>query len=216
VPNPNVLLSPMTTQEAVLSSKIEGMQASLTDVLEYGAGLSKNNELEIKEVLNYRSTMFLAMDTLKKRPLNLNLILDIQRTILEDSRGSQALIGKFRSVQNWIGKAGCKMEDATYVPPSPDILMEYINNFEQYLNLPEMEEQDIIVQTAIMHAQFELIHPFIDGNGRVGRLLIPLFLYEKRLYQNQYFISAVILNAIGKITTKTLTPYPKKTIGISG
>ncbi|MDR1926205.1 MAG: Fic family protein, partial [Endomicrobium sp.] len=182
VPNPDILLSPMTTQEAVLSSKIEGTQASLTDVLEYDAGLeNKANAMDIKEVLNYRNAVFSAVNSLKKRPLSLNLILNIHHMLLENVRGSKVLIGNFRKTQNWIGVAGCKQEDAKYIPPKPEDLMQYIYNFVEYLNKPEMEEQDIIVQTAIMHAQFELLHPFIDGNGRVGRLLIPLFLYAKKL-----------------------------------
>jgi Fic family protein len=135
----------MTTQEAVLSSKIEGTQASLTDVLEYDAGFVKPNETDIKEILNYRNTIFETTNNLKKKPLSLNIILNIQHTLLKDVRGAKVLIGQFRTVQNWIGKPGCKIEDAAYIPPDPSILMEYIYNFEKYLILSEMEEQDIIV-----------------------------------------------------------------------
>lgn len=191
--NPNVFLSPLTTQEAVLSSKIEGTQASLAEVLEYEASdgkVDKQKSADINEILNYRSAINKARIQLKKKPISLNVILDIHRTLLDGVRGQSCARGKFRTVQNWIGTYGCKMEEARFVPPPPGKIMEYFLNLEKYMNI---DEKDTIIQLAVIHAQFEIIHPFIDGNGRVGRILVPLFLYEKKsisapvFYISSYF-----------------------------
>lgn len=189
LPNPGVLLAPLTTQEAVLSSKIEGTQATLTDILKFDArseAKKKNND--IQEVLNYRKALRLAETELKSRPISLNLLKRMHQTLLSDVRGKDVLLGRFRTFQNFIGKPGSTIEDARFVPPAPDILKEALDNFEKYIHY---EEKDRLVQLAVLHAQFEIIHPFGDGNGRIGRILIPLFLYEKGILNSpMFYISA--------------------------
>ena len=182
MPNATVLLSPMTTQEAVLSSRIEGTQASLREVLEYQAApnvvgdIGSQKREDIQEIINYRMAMDEAVVRLDKRPLSLNLILGIHATLLNSVRGYNKARGQFRTSQNYIGTPGSTIETARFVPPEPMRLMEHLDNFEKYVHF---DEEDRLVQLAIIHAQFEIIHPFLDGNGRVGRILVPLFLYEK-------------------------------------
>jgi Fic family protein len=179
--NPELLLSPLTTQEAVLSSKIEGTQASLSDVLKFEAGeppKDESRELDIYEILNYRKALRAAETELKTRPFNLNLLKKLHSTLLDSVRGRDKDRGNFRRIQNWIGAPGTPIEQATFVPPSPDRVMEALDNWEKYYHL---EAPDHLVQLAVLHGQFEIIHPFLDGNGRLGRMLVPIFLFEKRL-----------------------------------
>ncbi len=187
--NPAVLLSPITTNEAVLSSRIEGTQASLGDVLEYDAGLdtgkSASMNEDIKEISNYRKVLRIAEDELKKRPLSLNLIKSLHAVLLDSVRGKNKEPGLFRKDQNWIGKKGTSVENARFVPPAPFILPEYLEKWEKFLLQEDFS--DPIVQLAIVHAQFEILHPFMDGNGRIGRLLIPLFLYMKKSLNSPMF-----------------------------
>ncbi|MFH0911802.1 MAG: Fic/DOC family N-terminal domain-containing protein [Planctomycetota bacterium] len=192
IPNPDVLLSPMTTQEAVLSSRIEGTQATLEEVLEFDASPVEEGEKveDIREIVNYRRAMRSAVATLKQRPLSLNLILQLHSKLLDSVRGRDKGRGHFRTVQNWVGSPQCPTEEATYVPPSPETLSAHLDNFEKYIHF---EEKDRLVQLAFVHAQFELIHPFVDGNGRVGRMLIPLFLFEKQMLSSpNFYISAYL------------------------
>lgn len=178
--NPHVLLSPLMTNEAVLSSRIEGTQATLEEVLEFEASakdeIDTEREKDIQEIINYRKSTFHAVDWLKEKPMTLNMIKEIHGILLDSVRGKNKGRGQFRTVQNWIGKPGASIEEAGYVPPEPLKLMEFLSNFEKYIH---SKEKDLLVQLAIVHAQFEIIHPFVDGNGRVGRILIPLFLFEK-------------------------------------
>ncbi|MDO8748498.1 MAG: Fic/DOC family N-terminal domain-containing protein [Candidatus Omnitrophota bacterium] len=184
--NPRVLLSPLTTNEAVLSSKIEGTQASLQEVLEFEASpdLRTEKREDILEILNYRKAMQLSVDWLKSKPITLNMIKDVHNTLLDSVRGKDKARGQFRRLQNWIGKPGTPMEEAMYIPPDPMFLMDHLSNFEKYIHF---DEKDRLVQLAIVHAQFEIIHPFLDGNGRLGRILIPLFLYEKKALGSPMF-----------------------------
>lgn len=206
--NPDVLLSPFTNQEAVLSSKIEGTQATLEEVLEHegGQAYGEEKELDIREILNYRRALILAAEHIQERPLNLGLILELHKILLDSVRGENKNPGKFRLDQNWIGKPGSPIEDATYVPPNPLVLQEYLLKWEEYL---KFEDIDPLIQTAIIHAQFELLHPFKDGNGRIGRLMIPLFLaFKHRISRPVFYISMYLekhrdeyyarLNAISK------------------
>lgn len=178
--NPKVLLSPLTTNEAVISSKIEGTQASLEEVLAYEVSPDIKNEKyhDIQEIINYRDALNYATKQLASKPTTLNLIKEIHAMLLNSVRGKDKARGDFRKSQNYIGKFGSKIEDAAYIPPEPNALMDYLSNFEKYIHF---EEKDPLVQLAIVHAQFEIIHPFLDGNGRVGRILIPLFLFEKQV-----------------------------------
>ncbi len=190
IPNATMLLSPMTTQEAVLSSQIEGTQASLREVLEYQAAPNVSGDIgsqkreDIQEIINYRIAMDEAVLRLEKRPISLNLILGIHSTLLDSVRGYNKARGNFRTSQNYIGTPGSTIQTARFVPPEPMFLMEHLDNWEKYIHY---DEEDRLVQLAIVHAQFEIIHPFLDGNGRVGRILIPLFLYEKGLLSSPTF-----------------------------
>lgn len=192
--NPRVLLSPLTTQEAVLSSKIEGTQASIEEVLEYEANPNESvtpaKQADIQEVINYRRAMGQAVGKLKKLPLCLNLLNELHKTLLQSVRGTNKAPGEFRRVQNYIGPAGCKIEDASFVPPSPERVAPAMHDWEKYLHY---DEKDRLVQLAVAKAQFEIIHPYLDGNGRMGRMLIPLFLYEKGLLSSPMFYLSAYL-----------------------
>jgi Fic family protein len=192
---PEVLLSPLTTQEAVLSSRIEGTQATLGDVLKFEAGESPTQEsrvFDIQEILNYRSALFDAQAELVHRPFNLNLLLSLHSTLLDSVRGRDKGRGRFRQEQNWIGSPGCPIERADFVPPAPSSLPKLLDVWEKYYH---SDQPDLLVQLAVIHAQFEIIHPFIDGNGRLGRILIPLFLYEKGLLAKPVFYLSAYIEA---------------------
>jgi len=186
LPNPAVLLSPITTNEAVLSSRIEGTQATLDDVLEYDAGMDENESKkgDIEEISNYRSAIFFAEKELENRNLTLSFIKQMHQRLMQGVRGQNKDPGNFRVEQNWIGRHGDKIENARFIPPSPMIMHSCLENLEKYINLSEEEP---IIQTLVSHAQFEIIHPFKDGNGRVGRMLIPLVLYKNRLISAPMF-----------------------------
>ena len=190
--NPTVMLSPLTNQEAVLSSKIEGTQATVEEILEHEAGREYDEEKsqDIQEVLNYRKALIQAKESIIDRPIRLNLIRELHHILMDSVRGQNKEPGQFRKDQNWIGAPGCTIEQASFVPPNPLQLMDHLQAWEAYLGSDDI---DPIVQTAIVHAQFELLHPFKDGNGRIGRLLIPLFLYCKgRLTNPMFYLSAYL------------------------
>lgn len=194
VPNPSILLSTLIQQEADLSSRIEGTQASYKDVLAQEAGKISSDERQendIQEIINYRLAMTNAQESLEAgRNLSLSLILELHQQLLQSIRGAYKSPGAFRKTQNWLGRPGSTIENASFVPPSPMIIVTALENWEKYLSHHEL---DPIVQTAIMHAQFELIHPFEDGNGRIGRLLIPLTLYKQnRLKTPNFYLSEVL------------------------
>lgn len=187
--NSELLLAPLLTEEAVQSSKIEGTQATISDVLELEAGVEKSEQLrnDIQEINNYRQAMLFATEYLQTRPITLGFIRQLHQMLMQGVRGAKKSPGKFRERQNYIGPIGCSLEEATFVPPDPVRLMTDLEAFERYL---ENEDVEILLQTAVVHAQFELLHPFSDGNGRIGRLLIPLFLYKKeKLSQPTFYIS---------------------------
>jgi len=193
VTNPDVLLSPLTTQEAVLSSRIEGTQATLGEVLKFEAGEAPEGESrrqDIEEIINYRVSMKLAETELQKRSFNLNLLKKLHQVLLAGVRGRDKARGQFRTTQNLIGLPGANMDTAQFVPPKPQILPEYLDNWEKYWH---MDRLDPLVQLAIIHAQFEVLHPFLDGNGRLGRMIVPLFLYEKKLLSHpEFYVSAYL------------------------
>ncbi len=190
--NPLVLLSPLTTDEAVLSSRIEGTQATVDEVLEQEAGLVKEGEkfLDIQEITNYRRALYAGHEALRERPITLSLVRQLHKILLSSVRGQDKKPGEFRKTQNWIGSPGCTMDEATFVPPNPLRLPDYLEQWERYITEDDIEP---LVQTAIMHAQFELLHPFDDGNGRIGRILIPLYLFQKqKLSQPMFYLSAYL------------------------
>jgi Fic family protein len=190
--NPNVLLSPLTTQEAVLSSKIEGTVTTITEVLKFeaeGPGERPPEKVaDIKEVLNYRKAMRHAVDQLRELPLCQRVIKDAHRLLLEGVRGREKAPGEYRRIPNWIGPAGCEMEDARFVPISADKLPDGMSDWEKFIHT---ESPDRLVQLAFLHAEFEALHPFMDGNGRMGRMFVPLFLFKTGLLSRPtFYISA--------------------------
>jgi Fic family protein len=195
IPNPNVLLSPITTQEAVLSSKIEGTQADFEDVLKFEAGeapTEPSRREDIHEIMNYRQALRLSERLLEDRPFCLNTLLKLHEVLMDSVRGYNKGRGKFRSIQNWIGKPGSSIEEAAFVPPSPLQLQDHLNRWEAYWH---SEAPDALVQLGVIHAQFEILHPFLDGNGRLGRMVIPLFLYEKKILSRPCFYLSAFFEA---------------------
>lgn len=187
--NPAILLSPLTTREAVLSSKIEGTQVTVGEVLQHEAGQKYDQRKtdDIFEVLNYRKALLTGEQYVRDRPISLSLIRELHAMLLTGVRGQNKTPGAFRTDQNWIGKRESPIEEARFVPPSPVILQEHLDKWERYLAL---EGEDPVIQSGVMHAQFEILHPFGDGNGRVGRMLIPLFLHRRnRLERPMFYMS---------------------------
>lgn len=179
LPNPHLFIRPFLRREAVLSSKIEGTQATLGELLAADAGaVVDRSPDDLREVANYVTAMEHGLRRLKQLPLSLRLVRELHEKLMRGVRGNAAAPGEFRKTQNWIGPAGAGPAQATYVPPPPDALMDCLGAWEQFLHdrtLPPL------VQVALAHYQFEAIHPFLDGNGRVGRLLIMLFLVERQV-----------------------------------
>ena len=184
--NPQILLSPLTIQEAVLSSRIEGTQASFEEVLHYREtdAVPAERRADIREVLNYRRALQESVEYLQKRPICLDLLRKGHSTLMEGVRGQERGRGQFRKVQNWIGRPDSTLQTARFVPPDPIVMQEALSNWERYLHF---EEQDRLVQLAVIHAQFEIIHPFTDGNGRLGRMLLPLVLFHHGLLSSPMF-----------------------------
>ncbi len=194
VVNPSVMLSPLTNREAVLSSKIEGTQATVDEVLEYEAGVEFDPAKvdDIQEVVNYRKTLALASDALAHGPIDLRLILQMHSVLMNSVRGTRKSPGQFRTDQNWIGAEGSTIESAKFVSPSPADLQTHLNAFEKYI---AGDDADTLIQCAVVHGQFEILHPFKDGNGRIGRLLVPLFLYQKQALASPVFYLSEYLEA---------------------
>jgi len=195
IPNPNVLLSPITTQEAVLSSKIEGTQADFEEVLRFEAGeipVEPSRREDIHEIMNYRKALRLSKKLLQDRPFCLNSLLKLHEVLMDSVRGHNKGRGRFRTIQNWIGTEGTPIEQAVFVPPSPLYLQDHLNRWEAYWH---SDAPDTLVQLALIHAQFEILHPFIDGNGRIGRMVIPLFLYEKKILSRPCFYLSAFFEA---------------------
>ncbi len=190
IQNPDLLLTPLITQEAVISSRIEGTQATMRDLLIFEAGksaVSNEKRQDIREVMNYQKALSHAQEQMMTGHLSWDLILSLHEILLDGVRGS-SFGGSVRSIQNYIGPIGAPIEKATYIPPPPDLLPEMIHNWEDYLLGPE---KDVLVQLAVLKGQFEIIHPFCDGNGRIGRMIVPLFLMEKKLLSYpSFYISA--------------------------
>lgn len=194
LPNPHLLLRPFIRREAVLSSRIEGTQATLSELLAAEAGVSvERSPADLREVGNYVTALEYGVRRLKKLPLSLRLIRELHAKLMAGVRGNHATPGEFRRSQNWIGPAGCTLANATYVPPPPDEMTACLEQWETFLHDRSLPP---LVQVALAHYQFEAIHPFLDGNGRVGRLLITLFLIERGvlptplLYLSAFFEAA--------------------------
>jgi len=206
MPNPHLLIGPFMRREAVLSSRIEGTQADITDLYAYEAkqlplpGLKASPpESDVREVLNYVRATEYGLKRLDTLPVSLRLIRELHERLMEGARGEQATPGEFRRSQNWIGRPGCTLKDADFVPPPVDEMLESLDSFEKYLH--SKNDCPPLVRLAFIHYQFEAIHPFLDGNGRIGRLLISLLLVDWNLmplpllylsaffekYRNEYY-----------------------------
>ena len=179
LPNPHLLIRPFVRREAVLSSRIEGTQATLGELLAAEAGsVVERSPDDLREVANYVAAMEYGVSQLDTLPLSLRLIRELHKRLMEGVRGNQATPGQFRRSQNWIGPPGCTAETASYVPPPPQEMKQCLSALEKFLHDTSLPP---LAQIALAHYQFEAIHPFLDGNGRVGRLLITLFLVERKI-----------------------------------
>ncbi len=177
--NPHILIRPFVRKEAVLSSRIEGTQATLGELLaaEAGASVERSRD-DLREVGNYVVALEYGLARLETLPVSLRLVRELHERLMRGVRGEVATPGAFRRSQNWIGPPGATLNDATYVPPPPTELMQCLDAWERFMH---DETLPPLVQAAIAHVQFEAIHPFLDGNGRVGRLLITLSLVAREV-----------------------------------
>ncbi len=193
LPNPHLLINLYIHREAVLSSRIEGTKADLSDLWleEVEIGIPDRDVADIHEVRNYITALEYGIQRLNELPLSKRLTREIHARLMQGVRGEQSTPGEFRQAQNWIGHPGSTLADAQYVPPPPEEMQIALDNWESFLH--ERESIPDLIQCALMHEQFEAIHPFLDGNGRIGRLLVSLFLIERGrlsqplLYLSQYF-----------------------------
>jgi Fic family protein len=179
LPNPDLFVAMYVRHEAVLSSQIEGTQSTLEDVLAYEVdAVGDNTPKDVAEVVNYVRAMNHGLRRLPELPLSLRLLREIHAELMQGVRGGHKSPGEFRTSQNWIGGAGSTLKDAIFVPPPPHELMDALGRLERFLH-EARTSVPLLVRCALAHAQFETIHPFLDGNGRVGRLLITLMLCEE-------------------------------------
>lgn len=177
LPNPHLLVRPFVRREAVLSSRIEGTQATLGELLAAEAGAAVDRSpADLREVANYVVALEHGVTRLADLPLSLRLVRELHERLMRGVRGDAATPGEFRRSQNWIGGPGSTLANATYVPPPPDELMACLGAWELFLHDDSLPP---LVHAALAHSQFEAIHPFLDGNGRVGRLLITFLLIAK-------------------------------------
>ena len=187
IPNPRALLSSLATQEAVLSSRIEGIDVTMSDVLQFEAGReagSTGHRDDVNEVINCRRAMRRAGQMLEESPLGQRVVLETHRLLLSGARGKGKSPGEYRRFPIWIGPPGSTMEEATFVPISAESLPAAMRTWERYAH---EDAPDRLVQLAVVHAEFEALHPFLDGNGRLGRMLVPLFLSERGLTSRPLF-----------------------------
>ena len=177
LPNPDLFVAMYVRQEAVLSSQIEGTQSTLEDVLQFEVD-AKGREFpkDVEEVVNYVRAMNHGLKRLPALPLSLRLIREIHAELLRGVRGAQRTPGEFRKSQNWIGPANCTLATATFVPPPVAEMHQTLDNLEKFLHQTDLP---VLIHCGLAHAQFETIHPFLDGNGRVGRLLITFLLCQR-------------------------------------
>lgn len=179
LPNPHLLIRPFVQREAIFSSRIEGTQSTLGELLAAEAGIAVTRSPEdLREVGNYVAALEHGIARLKTLPLSLRFVRELHKKLMTGVRGGHATPGEFRQSQNWIGPPGSTLAQATYVPPPHEEMLDHLSAWENFLH---DETLPPLVQTALMHYQFEAIHPFLDGNGRVGRLLIILLLMQRNV-----------------------------------
>lgn len=186
IPNPHLLIRPFIRREAVLSSRIEGTQANIADVYAYEAGQLMLpgfgplvSETDIREVLNYVYALEYGLERLATLPVSLRLLREMHEKLMVGVRGERLTPGEFRRSQNWIGNPGCTLQEAAFVPPAFDDMMPALYTLEKYIHEPP--DYPPLIRLALIHYQFEAIHPFLDGNGRIGRLLIILLMIHWKL-----------------------------------
>lgn len=192
LPNPDLFVMMYVRKEAVLSSQIEGTQASLADVLERESEVFEPDApSDVAEVINYVTAMNYGLNRLAELPMSLRLLREIHGKLMDGTRGQESDPGEFRRSQNWIGPQGCDLNTARFVPPAPDDMKTSLGELEQFLH--SERPMPLLIKVGLAHAQLETIHPFLDGNGRVGRLLITFLLCEREvlkrplLYLSHYF-----------------------------
>ncbi len=219
LPNPHLLIGPFLRREAVLSSRIEGTQTDLPDLYVYEAGQLAlpgfrplSSEADVREVANYVKALEYGLKRIQELPVSLRLLRELHERLLQGVRGETATPGEFRRTQNWIGAPGCTLKEAQFVPSPPEELWLALDAFEKYIYSDQ--ETPPLIRLAFLHYQFEAIHPFVDGNGRIGRLLISLLLvhwgllplpllylsawFEK--HRSQYYDHLLEVSAAGKWT----------------
>ena len=175
ISNADLFISMYVRKEALISSQIEGTQCTLDDVLD--PEVEANANLDVSDVINYVKATQYALKRLERLPLCCRLIREIHEVLMENVRGQDKTPGEFRHSQNWIGPANCSLKDARYIPPNVEDMQNAMSDLEKYIN--ENTDYDPLIRVALIHYQFETIHPFLDGNGRIGRLLILLYLMEQ-------------------------------------
>lgn len=192
LPNPDLFVAMYVRKEAVLSSQIEGTQSSLQDLLSAEANIfNPNRPKDVNEVINYVAAMNLGLDRLKSLPVSVRLFREIHAQLVQGVRGQHLTPGELRTTQNWIGPQGCRLSEASFIPPPPRDVPEALGNLETFLH--KTTGIPLLIKIGLAHAQFETIHPFLDGNGRIGRLLITFLLCEQNvltkpvLYLSHYF-----------------------------
>lgn len=176
LPNPDLFITMMVRKEALLSSQIEGTQATMTDVLTYETWEEVDNFDDVQEVVNYIQALHHGRKRLNELPLCFRVVKEIHKVLLNSVRGADKTPGEFRRSQNWIGPS---LKDTIFIPPPQDTVAEFIGSLEKFIN--EEDSIPLLVKCSLIHYQFETIHPFLDGNGRIGRLLIDLFFLWKNL-----------------------------------
>ncbi len=177
ISNADLFISMYVRKEALISSQIEGTQCTLDDVLD--PEVETNTNLDVSDVINYVKATQYALKRLEKLPLCCRLIREVHEVLMEGVRGQDKTPGEFRYSQNWIGPANCSLKDARYVPPNVEDMQNAMSDLEKFIN--ENVDYDPLIRVALIHYQFETVHPFLDGNGRIGRLLILLYLMEQGL-----------------------------------
>ncbi|MDR1603177.1 MAG: Fic family protein [Gracilibacteraceae bacterium] len=178
IPNVNLFISMYVRKEALMSSQIEGTQATLEDILD--PSLDENANQDVADVVNYIKATKYAIQRLNDLPLCSRLIRETHAVLMENARGQEKMPGEFRRSQNWIGGSGSTLRTARYIPPAPEYMNEAMSRLEWFMNHDEQfASLDVLTRAALIHYQFETIHPFLDGNGRIGRLLVILFLVAK-------------------------------------
>lgn len=190
VPNPDLLIRPYLLREAVSSTRIEGTRATIGEVLDADA-TGTGPSADVEEVVNYVAAMRDGLGRLDRLPLSTRLLCEMHRLLMAGVRGRELAPGELRTTQNWIGPAGSTIESAPFVPPPPAELPELLSDWERFAH--EEPEMPLLVQNALLHAQFETIHPFLDGNGRLGRLMLVFFLVARgRLPAPLLYLSAYL------------------------